>query len=250
MNRYLGRLILLLLFALTLSATSQAQGIDVSMFKRVNWNSTQYQVKLKEKAQFVSDDVNWSTHQPMLEYSTLLAGKPSKLNYDFEGGLLSSITYQGIFGFDENNRLKQGGTLEEVLDYFININAELFSLFSSQCGCDIHGYYFGRYELFLKNGVIYPKAQNCVPPGQMNKYEIYSLAREEFQEDEEYCRLNNLDYKKTHESLTYSVYYENNESLYELRINYFPKGHLIALYESSCFLIITPKRKDVNCNDN
>ena len=72
MNRYLVRLLLSLLYALTLSVTSQAQGIDVSMFKRVNWNSTQYQVKLREKAQFVSADVNYSTHQPMLEYSTLL----------------------------------------------------------------------------------------------------------------------------------------------------------------------------------
>jgi hypothetical protein len=247
MNRYLVRLLLSLLYALTLSVTSQAQGIDVSMFKRVNWNSTQYQVKLREKAQFVSADVNYSTHQPMLEYSTLLAGKPSKLNYDFEGGLLSSITYQGVFGFDENNRLKQGGSLEEVLDYFININAELFSLFGSQCGCDLHGYYFGHYELYLKIGVIYPKVQNCEPPGQMNKYKIYSLAREEFQEDAEYCSLNKLNYEKTYEAFTYAVYYEYDENLYELRIQYFPKEHFLGLYESNCLLTITPKRKDVIC---
>ena len=97
--KYVFVLILVVLFQ---DVYSQSQGIDVSMFKRVDWNSTQFQVKLKEKTQFVSDDVNYATHQPMLEYSTLLAGKTATLNYDFEGGFLSSITYNATFGFDEN----------------------------------------------------------------------------------------------------------------------------------------------------
>lgn len=255
MHRYLGRLIISLLFALTLSVTSKAQGIDVSMFKRVDWNSTQYQVKLKEKAQFVSDDVNSATHQPMLEYSTLLAGKTATLNYDFEGGFLSSITYNATFGFDESKRVIQHASLEKVLDFYININAELEALFGETCGCAYYGDYYIRNQLRLNEWVIYPKHVNCVRKGQMNKYNIYLLAEDAFQEDKDYCHNNKLEFKEEYEVFRFHTFYENNDNLFDLVIYYSPEENYLRKMsppqeEALCKLVITPKRKDVICDDN
>jgi|GEM_PF-5678101 len=231
----------------------QRNSINESMFKRFNWNTTQSQVRINEKSKLFSDDVDYESKQPQLQYITTLAGKPVLLEYDFNGGFLSEISYVATFGFKENGFYIWYASLEKILDFFINTNAELIGQLGEHCGCAYYGYYYGYNELNLKKEVLHYSGRNCIERGEMTKYKIIAIADSAFEFDKNYCVRNNLFYDEISEGLTYHVLWENNDNHYELRVNYMPEENISRKYlpnsEANCKLTITPNRKDIICED-
>ena len=228
--------------------------INESMFKRFNWNVTQSQVRTNEKSTLFSDDVDYESKQPQLQYTTTLGGKPVILEYDFKGGFLSEISYQATFGFKENGFYIWYASLEKILDYFINTNAELIAQLGEPCGCAYYGYYYGYNELNLKKEVLHSSGKKCVELGEMNKYKIIALADSAFEFDKGYCVEHQLFYEEIYEALSYQVFWENNDNHYELRVIYNPEGNStrkhLSKCEATCVLSIMPRRKDVICESN
>jgi hypothetical protein len=223
-----------------------------TIFKRFDWNATQYQIRANERSEFVSDEKNHTTGQPKLEYKTSIGGKSVKLNYSFQGGFLNSIEYIGDFGTQSHVVFESGSTLEEVLDCFVNITLELVSAIGDPCGCANYSYYYYYDYLWSRDQILQTKRKNCISLNEFSKNKIFSMADSVFRVDNNYHIDNKISFKKEENWFRYLMLFENNDSHYEMQLNYFQMGSSLRKYgggESDFLLKITPKRKDVICED-
>jgi hypothetical protein len=229
---------------------------DDNFFKKHEWSLTQYNVRQRETAKLISDDPDFGTNQPQLEYSTSLAGKPVTLEYDFDGGKLSSISYSGNFGLTDGGSEKTRVSLNESINYFLVIYPEMTERLGEPCGCEEHGY--NEWYNQLRYNIEYATKEKCIALNELNRYKIGSQANESFERGRQICSKDGKTYNAEIESYVYRVYWETEDSEYSMVISYSPETNVFRKNtsddnpnaESRWSLIIEPKSIISKCNSN
>lgn len=230
--------------------------VDDNFFIKHEWNSTQYNVRQRETAKLISDDPDAGTNQPQLEYSTSLAGKPVILEYNFDGGKLSSIYYRGNFGLTDRGFQKTRASLNESINYFIVVFPELTERLGEPCGCEEYGY--NEWDNQLRKNIEFATKEKCIALNELNRYKIGSQANESFERGRQICSKAGKAYNAEIDDYVYRVYWETEASEYFMSIKYLPETNFFRKNssddnpnaESNWNLFIKPKGIISKCNSN
>jgi hypothetical protein len=229
---------------------------DDNFFKKHEWNLTQYNVRKRETAKLISDDPDVATNQPQLQYSASLAGKPVKIEYNFDGGKLSSIYYRGNFGLTDGGSEKTLVQLNESINYFLVVFPELTERLGEPCGCEEYGY--NEWNNQLRYDIEFATKEKCIALNELNRYKIGSQAKKSFERGRQICLGAGKVYNAEIDDYVYRVYWETEDSEYFMSLKYFPETSFLRKNssddnpnaESNWNLFIKPKDIISKCNSN
>lgn len=197
------------------------------ILKKYEWNTTQYSVKKTETALLISDKPVGPF--PELRYLCDLFGKPCQLSYQFEGGLLSQISYSAVFGedYDEFNT-----TVNDAVNIFQVTYGELKTLFGEETGC---------WKGCEPRNNEDDNPSYCLHPNIVTSYYLQSIAKDCFTNYD-----NKRDKTESHflDMYRYNTVWHINSSEYTLSIIIFREDYSFFSNRpnelASCHLSISP----------
>lgn len=199
------------------------------ILKKYDWNTTQYSVKKTEAELLISDKPVGPF--PELRYLCDLFGKPCQLSYQFEGGLLSEISYSAVFGEDYD---EFATTVNDAVNIFQVTYGELKTLFGEAQGC-----WRGCEPKNQEENSI----TNCLNANTLTSYYLQSAAEDCF-----------FNYDKTRvksdshfmDMYRYDIFWHNGSSEYKLSIVIFRENIYFLKNpnaRASFHLVIEPLKK-------